>query len=69
VSPGMKASWSILREWYDGEFAAFVDGIVNECDRRPHLVQHEEWKKHARLNGEAQGAGADLAQHTQSKAA
>ena len=44
VSPGMRAAWSILREWYDGEFAAFVEGVVKEATDRPKRIQHAQWK-------------------------
>ena len=38
--PGMRAAWSIVREWYDQEFAAFVDDIVRQAANRPNAVQH-----------------------------
>jgi hypothetical protein len=44
VSPGIRASWSILREWYDPGFAAFIDAIVEDATNRPYAVQHEQWK-------------------------
>jgi hypothetical protein len=44
VSPGMRAAWSILREWYDGEFVAFVDNIVREAANRPNTIQHTLWR-------------------------
>ncbi len=44
VSPGMRAAWSILREWYDVEFAAYVDGIVEDAGDRPNAIQHAQWK-------------------------
>ena len=44
VSPGMRAAWSILRGWYDPEFAAYVDGIVHDATDRPYALQHEQWK-------------------------
>ena len=47
VSPGMRAAWSILREWYDGEFMAFVDSIVKEATGLPQGIQNAQWQ-HAR---------------------
>jgi hypothetical protein len=44
VSPGLRAAWSMLRECYDGEFAAFVDGIVKEAADRPNAAQHAHWQ-------------------------
>jgi hypothetical protein len=44
VSPGMRAAWSILREWYDAEFAAYVDGIVKDTTDWPNGIQHAQWK-------------------------
>ena len=44
VSPGMRAAWSILREYYDPEFADYVDGIVEEATDRPHAIAHERWQ-------------------------
>ncbi len=44
VSPGMKASWTVLREWYDPEFAAYVDGIIENTVDRPNALQHDRWK-------------------------
>jgi hypothetical protein len=43
VSPGMRASWSVLREWYDPEFAAYVDGIIEDTTDRPNALQHDRW--------------------------
>jgi hypothetical protein len=43
-SPGMRAAWSILREWYDVEFAAYMDGLVNAATDRPVGIQHAQWK-------------------------
>ncbi len=51
-SPGMRAAWSILREWYDVEFAAYMDGVVKDAADRPIGIQHEQWKAAAsRFNG------------------
>jgi hypothetical protein len=44
VSPGMRAAWSILREWYDEQFVAFVDGIVKEAASRPNDIQNAQWQ-------------------------
>ena len=49
VSPGMRAAWSILRDWYDGEFVAFVDSIVEEAAGLPQEIQnaqsqHVRWR-------------------------
>jgi len=43
-SPGMRAAWSILREWYDVEFAAYMDGVVKDATDRPIGIQHAQWK-------------------------
>lgn len=43
-SPGMRAAWSVLREWYDMEFAAYVDGLVRQAADRPIGMQHARWK-------------------------
>ncbi len=43
-SPGMKATWSILREWYDTGFATYMDGVVNDASHRPIAIQHAQWK-------------------------
>jgi hypothetical protein len=43
VSPGMRASWSVLREWYDPEFAAYVDCIIEDTADRPNAFQHDRW--------------------------
>jgi hypothetical protein len=47
--PGMRAAWSIVRDWYDEEFVAFVDSTVKEAADRPNGLQHtqglhERWK-------------------------
>lgn len=44
VSPGMRASWSVLREWYDPEFAAHLDGIIEDAADRPNALEHNRWK-------------------------
>jgi hypothetical protein len=43
-SPGMRATWSILREWYDVEFATYMDGVVRDAADRPIGIQHAQWK-------------------------
>ncbi len=43
-SPGMRAAWSILREWYDVEFATYMDGVAKDATDRPIGVQHAQWK-------------------------
>jgi hypothetical protein len=43
-SPGMRATWSILREWYDVEFATYMDGVVRDATDRPIGIQHAQWK-------------------------
>ena len=40
----MRAAWSILREWYDAEFAAYLDGIVKDAADRPNASQPAQWK-------------------------
>jgi hypothetical protein len=44
VSPGMRASWTVLREWYDPEFAAYVDGIIEDTVEKANTLQHDRWK-------------------------
>lgn len=44
MSPGMRATWAILREWFDAEFAAFMDGVSKEAIDRPYSVHHTQWK-------------------------
>jgi hypothetical protein len=44
VSPGMRAAWSILREWYDEEFVAFVDSIVKDAAEQPSAFQNAQWQ-------------------------
>lgn len=44
VSPGMRAAWSILRGWYDPDFAAYVDGIVRDATDQPTTIQRAQWK-------------------------
>ena len=43
-SPGMKAAWSVLREWYGSEFVAYVDRVASDASHRPIAVQHAQWK-------------------------
>lgn len=44
VSPGMRAAWSVLRGWYDPEFAAYVDSIIKDTTDQPNGFQYEQWK-------------------------
>jgi hypothetical protein len=44
VSPGMRAAWSILRDWYDPDFAAYIDAIAATATDRPFALQHDQWK-------------------------
>ena len=44
MSPGMRAAWSIVRDWYDPEFAIYIDGIIRGATGQPYVVQHEQWK-------------------------
>lgn len=43
-SPGMRAAWAILRDWYDAEFGAYMDGVVKNAADRPIVAQHARWK-------------------------
>jgi hypothetical protein len=43
-SPGMRASWSILREWYDLGFAGYMDGVIKDATDRPIGFQHAQWR-------------------------
>ena len=44
VSPGMRAMWTITREWYEREFVEFMDTIVKEAANRPRIDQLSQWK-------------------------
>jgi hypothetical protein len=44
VSPGVRAMWKMTREWYEPEFAVFMDFIVNEASKRPPANQLAKWK-------------------------
>jgi hypothetical protein len=51
-SPGMGAAWMIVREWYDGKFAAHMDGVVQEANNRPPSIQNAQWRAAvSQLNG------------------
>jgi hypothetical protein len=45
MSPGMRAAWCIVREWYEAEFVAFMDGVIGEATTYPVRTQLAEWKK------------------------
>lgn len=51
-SPGMRAAWTILRDWYDAEFAAYMDRIVKEANNHPTDLQHARWKAAASSKAE-----------------
>lgn len=51
-SPGMRAAWSVLRDWYDERFATYMDQIVREATNRPSEMQHAQWKVAASKNAE-----------------
>jgi hypothetical protein len=44
VSPGVRAMWMLTRDGYEGEFVAFMDGIVKEAVSRPTVNQLTQWK-------------------------
>jgi hypothetical protein len=44
MSPGIRATWLITREWYEAEFVAFMDGIASEATSRPVMTQLAQWK-------------------------
>jgi len=43
-SPGMKAAWTILREWYHKDFVVYMDGAIRTANDRPIAIQHAQWK-------------------------
>lgn len=43
-SPGMKAAWAILREWYHKDFVVYMDETVFAATDRPIAIQHAQWK-------------------------
>jgi hypothetical protein len=45
VSPGMRALWRMTCDWYEPEFAAFMDSLVAEAARHPPVDQMLQWKK------------------------
>ena len=44
VSPGVRAMWKMTREWYEPEFAVFMDIIVSEAIKRHPVNQLTQWK-------------------------
>ena len=44
VSPGIRAMWKMTREWYEPEFAVFIDIIVSEAVKRHPVDQLAQWK-------------------------
>ena len=44
VSPGVRAMWKMTREWYEPEFAVFMDVIVSEAVKRHPVNQLTQWK-------------------------
>jgi len=44
VSPGVRAIWKMTREWYEPEFAVFMDIIVSEAIKRHPVNQLTQWK-------------------------
>jgi hypothetical protein len=61
ASPGMRASWSIVRDWYDAEFAVFLDGVVKEATDRPNAKQHAQWKAVASGGADSKGVVRKMA--------
>jgi len=52
VSPGMRAMWGMTRDWYEPEFAAFMDSLVSEAEKRPPVDQMAQWKKAVAVDAE-----------------
>lgn len=69
VPPGMRAAWSVLREWYDANFVAFVDEIVKDTAGRGSALQYEQWRQHARWEVENSRKVADSTEVVRNKAA
>jgi hypothetical protein len=44
VSPGVRAIWKMTREWYEPEFAVFMDIIVSEAVKRHPVDRLTQWK-------------------------
>lgn len=44
VSSGVRAMWKMTREWYEPEFAIFMDFMVVEATKRPPTNQLTQWK-------------------------
>jgi len=44
VSPGVRAIWTMTRQWYGAEFAQFMDSIVAEAAHHPYIDQLAHWK-------------------------
>jgi hypothetical protein len=44
ISPGIRAIWSMTRDWYGPEFGEFMDKIVKEAVTLPHIDQLARWK-------------------------
>lgn len=50
VSPGMRAAWLIVHEWYDMEFVTFMDGVCQEAAARAEVTHLAEWKATVKSN-------------------
>ena len=44
VSPGMRAMWRMTRDWYEPEFAKFMDSLAADAARQPPINQLTNWK-------------------------
>ncbi len=44
VAPGVRAMWKLTRDWYEPQFALFIDEIVKEAAKRPPINQVTQWK-------------------------
>jgi hypothetical protein len=44
VSPGVRVMWAMTRDWYEPEFAEFINTIANEAANHPHVDRLAQWK-------------------------
>ncbi len=51
VLPGMRAMWRMTRDWYEPEFAGFMDSLASEAAKHPPIDQLAQWKKAVTTKG------------------
>jgi hypothetical protein len=44
ISPGMRAMWHMTCDWYEPEFAKFMDALTAEASKQPPIDQLANWK-------------------------